>query len=60
MHIKHSIGIQNSHSMKAVSQSPHDENPEYWVDIKDISVGPKIGSGQFSTVHGNFFIAIIP
>ena len=33
-----------------------DESADYWVDIKDVEIGPKIGSGEFSTVYGNTHI----
>lgn len=27
------------------------EDPDYYVDIKDITIGPLLGSGAFSVVH---------
>ncbi len=28
------------------------EDANYWIDIKDVVIGPVIGSGEFSTVYG--------
>ena len=29
-----------------------DKGADYWVNIKDVTIGPQIGSGEFSQVFG--------
>jgi hypothetical protein len=31
------------------------EDPDYYVDIKDLTIGPLLGSGAFSFVYSNIF-----
>ena len=34
------------------------QDPDYYVDIKDITIGPSLGAGAFSNVYSKYFFML--